>query len=85
MDKISKYLIEYISFLNREKEDFFEEKSELNLPKKINKIFYKETEDILSLYLKNQLINLNKLNLKYLKKSKSYSNIKNNIIKMIIL
>ena len=79
MDKISKYLIEYISFLNREKEEFFEEKSELNLPKKINKIFYKETEDILSLYLKNkknQLINLNELNLKNLQKSKSYSNIK---------
>ena len=26
MDKISKYLIEYISFLNGEKEEFFEEK-----------------------------------------------------------
>ena len=58
MDKISKYLIEYISFLNGEKEEFFEEKSELNLLKKINKIFYKETENILSLYLKiKKLIN----------------------------
>ena len=58
MDKISKYLIKYISFLNGEKEEFFEEKSELNLLKKINKIFYKETENILSLYLKiKKLIN----------------------------
>ena len=81
IDKISNNLIEYLAFLNGENEDIFEEKNNLSFyfPKKLNHIFYKETEDILSFYLKNkknQLLNAIELNLKILKKSKSYSNIK---------